>query len=252
MKDNISYYNLFFKLIEKYGPGGFSGIDDNDPLMIELEEIMKQNDQFFYIGDVVLFKIIYTSKRSLDMMGIEPEVLSGINYFQSLHPDEINRHTLGMTLLLKLAHELYSEEKGYRLLSSNYRMKNAEGKYSNFLMQFYIFYSTIPYKSVFTFKVQTNIDWFKKHKHGYHYYLGEDLSNFRYPDMELLTKGNVFSRREDDIIKLLEKGHSSEQIAEKIFISPNTVNTHRRNILRKSGKANMTELIHDLKEMGLL
>jgi len=37
--------------------------------MIELEEIMKQNDQFFYIGDVVLFKIIYTSKRSLDMMG---------------------------------------------------------------------------------------------------------------------------------------------------------------------------------------
>jgi hypothetical protein len=252
MTDAISYYNLFFRLIDKYGPGGFTGIDENDPLMIELDEIMTKNDQFFYIGDLVLFKIIYTSKLSLDMMGIEPEVLSGINYFQSLHPDEINRHNLGRTMLLKLAHELYSEEKGYRLLSSNYRMKNAEGKYSNFLMQFYIYYSTIPYKSVFTFKVQTNIDWFKKHKHGYHYYLGEDLSNFRYPDVELLTKGNVFSGREFDIIKLLEKGHSSEQIAEKLFISPNTVSTHRRNILRKSGKANMQELIYELKEIGLL
>ena len=186
------------------------------------------------------------------MMGIEPAVLSGINYFQSLHPDELNRHKLGRTMLLKLAHELYTEEKGYRLFSANYRMKNAEGKYSNFLMQFYIYYSTIPYKSVFTFKVQTNIDRFKMHKHGYHYYLGNDLSNFRYPDRELLMKGNIFSKREFDIIRFLEKGHSSEQIAEKLFLSPHTVNTHRRNILSKSGKANMQELIHDLKEQGLL
>jgi len=75
-------------------------------------------------------------------------------------------------------------------------------------MQFYIYYSTIPYKSVFTLKVQTNIDGFKKNKHDYHYYLGEDLSNFRYPDDELLMKGKVFSRREFDIISLLEKGQS--------------------------------------------
>ena len=252
MTDNISYYNLFFTLIDKYGPGGFTGIDDHDPLMIELEEIMKKNDQFFYFGDLILFKITYTSKRSFDMLGIEPAALSGINYFQQLHPDEINRHTLGRTVLLKLAHELYSEERGYRIFSSDYRMKNAEGKYSNFLMQFYIYFSTVPYKSVFTIKVQTNIDGFKKHKPGFHYYLGEDLSNFRYPDNELLAIGNLFSRRELDIINLLEKGHNSELIAEKLFLSPNTVNTHRRNILRKSGKANMAEVIHDLKEQGLL
>jgi DNA-binding CsgD family transcriptional regulator len=252
MPENISYYNLFFRLIDKYGPGGFAGIEDQDPFMIELDEIMKQNNQFFYIGDLVLFKIIYTSKQSLDMMGIEPAALSGIDYFRSLHPDEINRHNLGRTMLLKLAHELFTAENGYRILSSNYRMKNAEGNYSNFLMQFYIYYSTIPYKSVFTFKVQTNIDGFKIHKQGFHYYLGEDLSNFRYPDLELLMKGNGFSRREYDVVNLLEKGLSSEQIAEKLFLSPNTVNTHRRNILRKSGKANMTEVIHDLKEIGLL
>ena len=252
MPENISYYNQFFKVIDRYGPGGFTGIDDNDPLMVELEEIMKKNDQFFYIGDLILFKIIYTSKGSLDLMGIEPAALSGLNFIQSLHPDEINRHNLGRTMLLKLAYKLYAEEKGTILLSSNCRMKNAKGTYSNFLMQYYIYYSTIPYKSVFTFKVQTKIDWFNKHKHGYHYYLGEDLSNFRYPDAELLMKGNVFSRREFDIINLLEKGHNSEHIANKLFLSPNTINTHRRNILRKSGKTNMTELIHELKEVGLL
>jgi DNA-binding CsgD family transcriptional regulator len=252
MENKGTYYELFFKVIDQYGPGGFTGIRDQDPLMIELEEIMKVKDQFFYIGDLFLFKIIYTSKRSLDMMGIKPADLSGIKYFQAFHPDDLIRYNLGRATLLKIAHEILTEEKGCRLLSSNYRMKNAEGKYSNFLNQFFIFYSTIPYKSVFTLKVQTNIDWCKKYKNGYHYYLGEDLSYFRYPDMELLSMGNVFSKREFDIIQLIEKGLNSDQIADKLFLSANTVNTHRRNILRKSGKTNTSELIHDLKTAGLL
>ena len=119
-------------------------------------------------------------------------------------------------------------------------------------MQFFIYYSTVPYKSVFLLKVHTNIDWYKKHKSGYHYYLGEDMSNFRYPDEELLKIAEVFSKREFDILHLLEKGYSTEKVAETLFLSPNTIKTHRRNILRKSGKSNIPELIFDLKEHGLL
>ena len=45
---------------------------------------------------------------------------------------------------------------------------------------------------------------------------------------------------------------SSEQIAEKLFLSPYTINTHRSNILEKTGKASISELIYELKERGLL
>ena len=38
MTGKLSYYNLFLQVIDQYGPGGFTGIDGNDPLMIELEE----------------------------------------------------------------------------------------------------------------------------------------------------------------------------------------------------------------------
>jgi DNA-binding NarL/FixJ family response regulator len=38
----------------------------------------------------------------------------------------------------------------------------------------------------------------------------------------------------------------------KLFISPDTVNTHRRNILEKSGKESVAELIYELKERGIL
>jgi DNA-binding CsgD family transcriptional regulator len=64
--------------------------------------------------------------------------------------------------------------------------------------------------------------------------------------------GNIFTKREFEIIKLIGSGLSSEEIADKIFLSVHTVNTHRRNILEKSGKETISELIYDLMERGVL
>ena len=78
------------------------------------------------------------------------------------------------------------------------------------------------------------------------------MTYFRYPDDQLLMLGHVYSDREFEIIKLIETGMSSEEIAEKLFLSVHTVNTHRRNILEKSGKPSLSELIYDLMERGVL
>jgi DNA-binding CsgD family transcriptional regulator len=252
MKENSSDYNIFFKLIDAYESKGFAGIDPNDPLMTEAEEIMKKNDQFFYFGDLILFQIMYTSKRSMDMLGVEPAYLSPLKFYEAIHPDEMERNVRYKNILTKTAHNLFLAEKGHMLLSTNFQVKNSKGKYINVLSQFFVFYSEVPYKSVFAFKVHTNIDWYKKHKSGHHYYIGDDLSNFRYPDVELLQIADVFSKREFDILHLLEKGYSTEKVAETLFLSPNTIKTHRRNILHKSGKATIPELIFELKEHGLL
>jgi DNA-binding CsgD family transcriptional regulator len=252
MKETASDYTIFLKLIEKFGPTGFAGIDPDDPLMKKAEKITEKNDQFFYFGDLILFQIIYTSKRSLDMIGVEPADLSPLKLYQVIHPDEMDRNILLKNLLMKSAHKILLAEKGHILFSTNFKVKNAKGKFFNILSQFYMYYSEVPYKSVFVFEVHTNIDWYKKHKNIHHCYLGDDLSNFRYPDEELLNIVSVFSKREFDIIHLLEKGYNTEQISEKLFLSPFTVKTHRRNILHKSGKASITELLFDLKEHGFL
>jgi len=68
----------------------------------------------------------------------------------------------------------------------------------------------------------------------------------------LLMTGNIFSDREFEIIKMIQAGFDSEQIAEKLFLSKHTVNTHRKNILDKTGKAHISYLIYDLTERGLL
>jgi len=48
--------------------------------------------------------------------------------------------------------------------------------------------------------------------------------------------------REIEIVKLLMKGKSSGEIGELLFISKNTVDTHRRNILEKTGLKTTVEL----------
>jgi DNA-binding NarL/FixJ family response regulator len=64
--------------------------------------------------------------------------------------------------------------------------------------------------------------------------------------------GNIFTDREFEIIRLIHDGLESEQIAEKLFLSKHTVNTHRKNILEKTGKSHISELIYDLHERGIL
>ena len=245
-------YGLFFEFIETFSKDGFIGIDRDHPLILKLEEMMELNNQFFYIADVIQMTILFTSKRSPQMFGIDPEELTFYQFMEVTHPDEIQRLNLGRPKILKLAQDLYTAEKGVRLLSTDFRMRNTLGDYSNILIQGYLVYTTIPRKTVFFFKLHTNIDWYQKKKHGFHYYLGEDLTYFKYPDKELLDMGMHISKREFEIVKLVEQGLSSEQIAEKLFLSVNTVNTHRSNMLMKTEKESISDLIYSFKERGLM
>lgn len=250
--DNSQSYKLFFKFLETYSPVGFLGIDRDDSLMTELEEILEVNNQFFYIADLIQMKVLFTSMRSTQMIGIDPAEVNPYHFMEAMHPDDIQRYNVARAKVIKMGQELFIAGEGDSFVSTNIKLRTPGGVYSRFLIQSYSFYVSSPYKTVFYFKLHTNIDWFRKIKHGYHYYIGNDKSYFRFPDEELLNTGNVFSDREFEIIRLIESGLSTEQIAKKIFLSPYTVNTHRGNILKKTGKSNLPELIYDLKERGVL
>lgn len=52
--------------------------------------------------------------------------------------------------------------------------------------------------------------------------------------------------REIEILKLISDGKTSQQIAEQLFISKTTVDTHRRNILEKTQMKSINDLINQL------
>lgn len=51
------------------------------------------------------------------------------------------------------------------------------------------------------------------------------------------------SKREKEILMMICKGNTNKEIAEKLFISPRTVDNHRANILSKTGRKNTAELV---------
>jgi hypothetical protein len=210
------------------------------------------NDQFFFVGDLIKMKILFTSRRSVEMIGTEPENVDPGIFFSSTHPDDILRHNIARTKLMNLGHQLYIERKESMIISTNFRFNNPLKGYTNTLVQCYLFFSEIPFNTVFLIQVMTDISRFKKIKNGYHFYIGDDHSYFRYPDDKLLGEGCVFSKMEFIILKFLAEGLSSDQIASKLFLSIHTINTHRKNILKRTGQPSTNIVISDLKERGIL
>ena len=245
-------YSIFFDFIESYLPSGFLKINPDDPIMVKLEEQMAENDQYFQVFDLGQMKFLFTSKNILQMIGVSADEINPGHYTQRVHPDDEERLGQARSRVFKMEKEIFKAQKGSSLTSYNLRIRNAKGNYNNLFVQDYMFYSPIPYKAVFLIQVVTNIDWYKMKKDRFHHYAGNELSLFKFPDQELLEIGPDLSNREFEIIRLIEAGLSSKEIADKLFLSIHTVNTHRSNILGKSGKLQISELIYDLKENGLL
>jgi DNA-binding CsgD family transcriptional regulator len=243
-------YRLFFRFIENYLASGFKNINTKDPLVVELEKMTEKNNQFFYLADMIKWEVIFTSNRCIDMMGIQPENLNPGNIFTSTHPDDMQRHSVARSRMVKLCTDIFIDQKKYALMSTNLRFVHKQGNDVNFLIQGYAFKSTEPEPTVYCLFINTDISWFGPIKHGYNYYIGNDLNYFRQPDIEIILMGSIFTDREFEIIKLIKEGLNSKLIGEKLFISSHTVDTHRRNILKKADKQSINELIIDLQERG--
>lgn len=59
------------------------------------------------------------------------------------------------------------------------------------------------------------------------------------------------SKREKDVIKCILSKMKNEKIAETLFISENTVRSHKKNIFRKFDVGNTSELIIEIHRQGL-
>lgn len=60
------------------------------------------------------------------------------------------------------------------------------------------------------------------------------------------------SRRESEILEMIGQGHIAKEIASKLNISPNTVITHRKNLISKFNVRNTAQLIKMASQMMLI
>jgi DNA-binding NarL/FixJ family response regulator len=65
-------------------------------------------------------------------------------------------------------------------------------------------------------------------------------------------KENVISNREKEVIQLSQKGLDSKEIAQKLFVSDETIRMHRKNAIRKLALKDTGSVACYLMEMGVM
>ena len=66
------------------------------------------------------------------------------------------------------------------------------------------------------------------------------------------TPGRGLTERERDVLRLIALGHTNAEVAERLFLSVRTVETHRANIHRKLDTDSRSELVRHALEQGLV
>ncbi len=62
----------------------------------------------------------------------------------------------------------------------------------------------------------------------------------------------VLTQREKEVLHLIAEGYTNHQMAEKLFISPHTVDSHRKNLLNKFEVKNTAALLNSAMKHNLL
>jgi len=173
------------------------------------------------------------------------------SFWSRMHPEDIELWLKALNDLMDFTlNEISLEERKRMSYTWNYRLKNMDGKYVNIIqnttpLEFDVTGKPIiglAHYTVLDIKIKLPITATAKFLNEQNEYETKYFNNF---SQKLLN--NDISNRERDIVRLLVLNHSSKEIAEKLNISPNTVDTHRRNILKKLNISSTGELVGMLK-----
>lgn len=76
------------------------------------------------------------------------------------------------------------------------------------------------------------------------------VSNFQFDPSRLENLG--ISKREHEVLELMAQGFSNQEIADKLFVSVNTVKTHSANLFLKLEVRRRTQAVQKGKELMLI
>tara|TARA_R110002126_G_scaffold9840_1_gene44212 strand:+ start:18032 stop:18808 length:777 start_codon:yes stop_codon:yes gene_type:complete len=224
-----------------------------------LANIYSPGPSFQYVIDLNTKSFDYVSDSVGDIFGFSSESFSLEDYVNLVLQDSFdyvyNCEKIAAYFLFKF---IQGSEIPYYKVSYQISMLDRFRRPTLFLRQSIALSCDENYKISKVFTNQSRIDHITKVNNGKISFIDVrgiksyyDISN-----ISDLTKPVQFkkthSQREIQIIKLIAEGYSSKEIAKLLFISYNTVRTHRNNILRNSDCSSMAEVISNCIKQGQL
>ncbi len=228
----------------------------DDDLLFELDvhrkisSIFHVGEFYYYVFNIKHSRFDFISPEMPTILGYSPESIDVALVVNSMHPDDqpwfLNFENKVREFFRTLAYEQIPNYK----ISYDYRIKKANGDYIRILQQTI----TISYDKdgglLRSLGIHTNISHIKSadEKSGKPTMsligLNGEPSYYNVDVKEMFKPSNTFiTAREREILCLLVNGKNSGEIAELLYISKQTVDTHRKNLLHKTETTNSAELI---------
>ena len=228
-------------------------------LVLELEmynkiiSITQIGDYYFYIFNLATAQLEYVSPNMTNILGYSENEFTTELFIQLIHPDDLP-YFLSFE---KKVSEFFTNltPTGYfkYKVRYDYRVKKSNGEYIRILHQVVTLGSTENGGANKTLGIHTDINHIKTEGTPMLSFIGmEGEPSYINVEVEkiLLPTKEILSRREKEILRHVIQGFKSEEIAELLFISKNTVKNHRRNILAKTNTSSTAELVSKAIKKG--
>jgi DNA-binding CsgD family transcriptional regulator len=219
----------------------------------ELKHILTLGNQFFYIIDLSLPKIIYISANVEEILGFKKEQVDITLLYNSIHPEDADIILKATKKCITFGMQFPKTKPFEYIFYMDYRMKRADGQYIRVMRQTCKYSDDHQGNMALTLGIITDITHLNKGNVIHFAIKGTDPNILTFPDEELLNYSKLpFTHAETAIMKLLAKGLCSKEIAHLLKISKLTVDKHRRNMLQKSNLSNVAELMVYAREHGVI
>jgi DNA-binding CsgD family transcriptional regulator len=236
-------------------------VDDADYLEFEkkvyfLEKLSEVENSSVSVVDLFKKKYIFLGSRNLEpfenLLG-EYEPQDAFYYVQLFHPDDLpivmDSYKKTFNFFLNQPAE---ERKNYKLIQ-NFRQRDKYGKYLNVILQLVVLEldkkGNIWLALILDDLLPDKISFGGVKRRVVNIKSGK-ICLFK-NELEP-NKKTILSTREVEVLGLVSKGFASKEIADKLFLSINTVNNHRQNILEKVRASNTSEAVTYPRNLGLL
>ena len=202
-----------------------------------IEGIMTMSNSFIFIYDMRL-GYTYVSKSFFEIFGYPPEMLSFQFTITNVHPDDTESIIKATEFFHQYIYTISPEKRKQVYASNAYRGKRFNGEYAYMLFKTMILEMDEHGNVLSILSMGTDISSLKRDEKEP--FILSIQQKKEPPTMYVLDENknavmqeNYFGKRDFEILKLLAQNKSSKEIGNILFISPHTVDTHRRKLLDK-------------------
>jgi DNA-binding CsgD family transcriptional regulator len=215
------------------------------------EDLTNFGSQFVYIFDFPRGEINYVSPGIQKIFSYEPGEVNLQFLYEKIHPDD-RRAVCDATIdAIQGTIDNGMTSPGRLKFSVNYRFQKKDGSYLQVLRHQTVQQTDEQGNILRTTGIIVELGHLPE-VNGVIGKLVDNKSGKVIYTRSYSEKASIFSTREKEIILLLANGRKTDEIAEELFISPNTVSTHRKNMLKKYAVKNTAQLILFSKKQGIL